>query len=55
MGGQMSFTFLTGRAERLGFDNQSAMAEAMGFKSTSVSVRLSASRQYFLIAKDVGD
>ena len=49
--------FLTGRAEeRLGFDNQSAMAEAMGFKSTSGLNKVERfMRQYFLIAKDVGD
>ena len=49
--------FLTGRAEeRLGFDNQTAMAEAMGFKSTSGLNKVERfMRQYFLIAKDVGD
>lgn len=49
--------FLTGRAEeRLGFDVQPAMAEAMGFKSTRGLSKVERfMRQYFLVAKDVGD
>ena len=49
--------FLTGRAEeRLSFDVQTAMAEAMGIEPTSGLNRVERlMRRYFLVAKDVGD
>ncbi|MGC6512189.1 MAG: [protein-PII] uridylyltransferase [Parvibaculales bacterium] len=49
--------FLTGRAEeRLSFDVQTAMAEAMGIQPTSGLNRVERfMRRYFLVAKDVGD